>query len=236
MPSTHISTADAKPVALPVGHTSNRKRVAKANALKRRREIDAKLARIVPSNASDAPSSRDLRSNLRTPGVALLTNTLLPKAMSRIPKAWSDMYREPEYPSIEYAPEYQLGLIARGLRFNPAPWEVNASKVRYREYSEKLGSIITKTRTVYHGGMRQRPVPKLSWRGEPCLFDWCTLGDDRSRMPDGRRVVYHVPIGTLPPFPSVRACKPRTEELVALLADWKGRQQLAYLEALGVSL
>jgi len=159
------------------------------------------------------------------------------KSLSRIPKQWSSMVREPAYPAIEYAPEYWLTQSTALHRFNPNPWLLNVSTVKYRELSEKLGRVITKTKTVYHGGYRQAPVAELRWRGPDCLFDWCNnLGDSRSRLANGHLVAYHVPIGTLPPYPKVQACKPRSLEIEAMLGEWKGMQQLSYLEAMGVQL
>jgi hypothetical protein len=228
MQSTVISMGVVRQAALPVEpKRSNRQRggsTRRALSPKHTQSLTDKVLR----SAAAGDGSQRIRVALRT---GVIDNRGNPKSLSRLPKQWSDMVREPAPKAIEYAPEYWLGLVARGLRFNPNPTMIDQSKVKFREFSERLGKVITKTKTVYHGGYRKAPAPELVWRGAPCLFDDCQAIEGKREY--GKKL--HACVGTLPPYP-VPLPKPRDAWLDALVADWRGRQQLAYLEQLGVEL
>lgn len=181
-------------------------------------------------------SASSIRSALRKPGLAVVGSNLQPKSMSRLPGQWSDRVhtREKDIAPVEYMPEHWLALNARGLRFNPNPWVKDFTTLRVWEFSDKLGKPITKTKRIDMGQYRQAPVSELLWRGPPSLFDEC-------QAIEPKRVIgakFHEPVGKLPPWRDAvpRAPTAREIELEALINDWRGRQQLAYLEALGVSV
>lgn len=189
--------------------------------------------------------------------------------MSYIRGGWSDkVHRRERKPLLATADPSLERQHKRG--FNPNPMHPNRGTRKYREFSERTGGIITKTKRYWigePGSMYQLPAPELLTRGVPTLFDDCVQRDSRwdddcprhmhqhlatpyrltVPVPDAdgkpvmrericcvaERIKYHLPSGVLPAYRQhARPVKPAKVELDQLVAEYRARKQLEYVQAL----
>jgi hypothetical protein len=171
---------------------------------------------------------------------------------ARIPKAWSDTYHKPAS-SVEYSSEYIASLKVRAAYHNPRKPTANASTLRYQEWSDKAGMVITKQKTIdlsYRDGSAkeyQAPAKRLLWRGEETLFDNCAtiearisdmrprdlfIGDVITNRSTKAKIAYHKLDQPLPAWNVRQIDKPAKVEAIAAVHAWRMAKQLAHAEAL----
>lgn len=235
-----------------------------ANQTRKARQSEAKARLAKASNISRALSQRKPKHKPKTilgsgsidmawqtaatPRISATYQGRRQATHSRIPGAWSDMMRE-KPKQITYSPEYLAGLSWVKSLHNPNAVLANTSSVRYREWSDRQQSIITKTRHVDHGGTYQRTPAKLVMRGDPCLFDDCTtiearisdmrprnllVGDVVTNRPKQARIKYHDMSASLPAWkatPIVKASKAELDHDVAL---WRMSLEAEAVQLLGM--
>lgn len=187
---------------------------------------------------------------------------------SRIMRGPSDIIRPNMLPpelDVRYGLDYWIEQQAKRMPHNSNKLVPNRSKVRVREFSEKLGRVITKTETIEHGGFYRKPIAKPTMLGPPVLFDECQASDDRHWLDTGyqyatpgtchtngwqrlqvsrpsKRVAYHQPIGTLPAWKDHRPADYAKLARDMAVAAWRAeklaivQEWAAYLAHLGVTI
>ena len=108
--------------------------------------------------------------------------------------------------------------------------KVDITPIKYDHYNwaKQCSSVKPLVLSVGH----TQTFKGLTWRGPECLYDWCVAMPHRGVL--GARL--YQPCGSLPEYKKPLV-KPPTAQQIAidkLVADWRARQQLAYLQALGV--
>lgn len=143
--------------------------------------------------------------------------------------------------SIDLSTRMRAGVLgsngeAKSLSRIPKAWaevhrkvDVRPTPIVHQQWAKLCASVRPLVMHVGH----TKTIKAIEWRGPPCLFDECVA---TPRIAIGRRL--HWPVGSLPEYRAA-AVRPRTAQQMAIdrmVEDWRGRQQLVYLEAIGVTL
>lgn len=213
------------------GKRSNKARAARTNQGIKRKLIDIRVSpnakRASDGHTFTGPSLIAIAKNAKHHAHGM---------QSRLPGSWSSKVTAQERKPVYSSPN-PLADGERASRYNPNPIVPNMGTRTYREFSEKLGGIITKRERYQigdEGSTYQKPADKPQWRGDPCLFDDCVSAgrhDVRTRV-NGHTMPIHIPSGTLPAWKIAPIRKPSKAQASAWIDVWRQAKQLAHAEAL----
>ena len=153
------------------------------------------------------------------------------KVRSRIPKAWQDTHVvKPVDPFANmalfgYASDYIDKALAVRARFNPNRLHKNVQTLRAWDPAKRK-FVAKRIQIGLPGSTYQAPAHTPLMRGNPCLFDLCTV------TPAASHTRKHKPCGVLPDWKPTAIVKRSKLEADIAVQAWVEAKQLAHALAL----